>query len=84
MNNINEINMILSKLGLTEQETQVLFKHFLKKYINEDCYLEVSLSGTNEQIEHNYADLEITVSLNVDGDNLLQDTACASIMVGKY
>lgn len=80
----NEISSILRKLNLTEDETQALFKHFIKKYINEECYLEVQVSANNQKLEHNYAEIEVSVLLNAEGQNLLQDSCSASFIVSNY
>lgn len=84
MNNGNEINSILKKLNLTEEEGQSLFKHFIKKYINEECYLEVSVSANNQKLQHNYAEIEVMVSLNVEGETLLHDTSSANFIISSY
>lgn len=74
-NNIKKtptLEQVLKKMKLSEDEANVFFQHFAKRYLNEECYIETTLdSSINFEGEAKYATIGIQVVLNAQGDELL-------------
>lgn len=74
-NNIKKtptLEQVLKKMKLNEEEANVFFQHFAKRYLNEECYIETILdSSINFESEGKYATISIQVVLNAQGEELL-------------
>ena len=88
MDKMEDIKKILKKMKITEDEAMVLFKHCTKRFIEEECYLSLSLdSGVEYQSDSKYINLSSSVSLIMSNDNgiedkvLLQDKETTSIFL---
>jgi hypothetical protein len=59
-----EINHILTKLGLSEDEVGVLMAHFVEKHIKENCQLSLSMDlDTDYEGENRYVKINYKVQL---------------------
>ena len=55
---------VMAKLGLTEKEVEVLMNHFVKKYLQDKCSLNVNVGmDTSYECDNRYVTLNAEVEL---------------------
>lgn len=79
---MNDIDKVLAKMGLTEEEAMIFVNHFNHKFF-EKTSLSLSLnSDTSYEYDNRYASISLGVELNdEEGKVLVSNTADCSMSV---
>lgn len=80
---LSDIQTILKKMGLTEPEAMIFFKHFATRFINEECYMNLEVSSSNEVADgKEYANIAINTTIMVEEIPLLIAEDSCTILLG--
>lgn len=71
-NDKTQLDLILKKIGLNEEEAVILLKSLMPRFLREECILEVKTSGGVEyESDSAYANIEVSVVLILNDEEIL-------------
>jgi 3-oxoacyl-[acyl-carrier-protein] synthase III len=76
----DNLKKVLKKMKLTEEEAMLFFSHFAKRFINEECYMDLQIFSSNEyEGDSKYANISVKNSIMVGEIALLTSEDSATI-----